>query len=246
MKNIITHTFFIEFGMKYILLLLCFLLSIAAFAQKNYPTRDSIHIFWQPGLLITYEDYAGDTITEVMDLMRIYHFSASASIGLWSVMDIPEKSKDRRRKTEQIYIAPAFERTTSFALTNDATEIAIQNTYLDICEIWGRYARERFAQIRDSSATPGTLAFMFKKVMDQMEAQRLDMTHRFSREVIVEKKPGAFEGWRNLISETLVKTEKWATKPEECYRHLTGVPLIPGYILAPPNPESQYTAQNLN
>lgn len=210
----------------------------ACFAQNKFLTRDSIHIFWQPDLKIGLRDYRGDTTNQVMNLMRKYDFNASASIGVWSVMDIPEKPKQRRRKPEKIYIAPAFERTTSFALADDPVEIAIQNTYLDICEIWARWARERLDYISDSSNAPGTLTVMFPKVIRDMEEKRMEMNSRYSREVIIDKKSGAFEGWRDLIEKSFEDSKHWATRPEECYRLLIGRPLLPGYVEAPKsNPE---------
>ena len=30
-------------------------------AQSNQAARDSVHIFWQPGITITHEDFKGDT-----------------------------------------------------------------------------------------------------------------------------------------------------------------------------------------
>ena len=207
--------------------------------QSKFLTRDSTHIFWQPDLSIGLQDYIGNPTNQVMDLMRRYKFGASASIGIWSVMDIPKKPKQRRRKPEKIYIAPAFERTTSFALVDDPKELEIQNTYLDICEIWARWARERLDFISDSSGTPGTLTVMFPKVMRDMEEKRMEMHGRYSREVIIEKKPAAFNGWRKIIDDELNKTKKWATKPEDCHRFVTGKPLDMDYIEAQLKPINQ-------
>ena len=215
------------------LLFLFILCHPAVYGQSKFLTRDSTHIFWQPGLKIGLEDYRGDTTHQVMNLMRKYDFRASASIGVWSVMDIPKKPKQRKRKPEKIYIAPAFERTTSFALTDDPMELEIQNTYLDICEIWARWARERLDFISDSSGAPGMLITMFPKVMREAEEKRMEMNSRYSREVIIDKKPSALAGWRDLIKKSFEETNRWATRPEECYRLLIGRPLLRGYIDAP-------------
>ena len=126
MKHIIISTFLTIF-------------SLTCIGQTNYPTRDSIHIFWQPNLKITYSDYKGQTNTQVLEMMEKYQFSASASVGVWSILDMPKKKKDRYKKFEKVYFAPAFERTTSFAKSNDTLQIEMQNLYLDICEVWARW-----------------------------------------------------------------------------------------------------------
>jgi len=88
-------------------------------------------------------------------LMAKYEFSASASVGIWSILDMPEKKKDRYKKFEKVYFAPAFERTTSYTKTDDTLQIAMQNTYLDICEIWARWARKQLSNIQDSTKATG-------------------------------------------------------------------------------------------
>ena len=142
MKTILISGFFILWG------LICF-------GQVSYPTRDSVHIFWQPGLKITDQDYKGTPQKQIDELMAKYEFSASASVGIWSILDMPEKKKDRYKKFEKVYFAPAFERTTSYTKTDDTLQIAMQNTYLDICEIWARWARKQLSNIQDSTKATG-------------------------------------------------------------------------------------------
>ena len=201
--------------------------------QHTYVTSDSTHIFWQPGLKLGIDDFQGDTTANVMLLMRKYKFSASASIGIWAAIDIPKKKSQRRKMPEKIYLAPAFDKTTSFALSDDLVEIAQQTLYFDICEVWARWARKRFSEIRDSLDTPGTVANLYDKILSEMESNRNEMNIQYSREVIMDKKPGALNGWTKLIAKTLVESSEWATKPEECHRLITGVPIERDYMEAP-------------
>jgi hypothetical protein len=198
-----------------------------------YPTRDSIHIFWQPGLKITFNDYKGSPTAQTQEIMDKYDISVMASVGIWSVLDTPKKKRDRYRKFEKVYFAPAFERTTSYARTNDSIQIAIQNTYLDICEIWARWARQQLQSWQDTTKATGTLTIMYMTVKQEMNENRLKMYGGYFKDVIAEKKEGAFKEWRNLIEKWLDDTEQWAAKPEECYRLMTQQPIEEGYILAP-------------
>jgi hypothetical protein len=212
---------------------LSIILGFACFGQIDYSTRDSIHIFWQPGIKITYSDYKGLPQKQIEELMDKYGFSASASVGIWSVLDIPKKKKDRYKKFEKVYFAPAFERTTSYAKTDDTLQISMQNIYLDICEIWARWAREQLTKIQDSTKATGTLSIMYTTVKQEMNEKRLAMYRSYFKDVFVDKKVGALTNWRNLIDKWLIETKGWATRPEECYRLMTGKPIEEGYIMAP-------------
>lgn len=201
--------------------------------QTKYITRDSVHIFWQPDLKITAEDYLGKPTDEVLQVMNQFGFRASASVGIWSVLDIPKKKNDRYKKFEKVYFAPAFDRSSSYTQTKDSLEIAVQNTYLDICEIWARWARKKLYSLRDSTNSTGTLTIFYKTIEYEMDSLRLEMYRDYTQDVIINKRPEAFQEWRTLINEALMETEKYATTPEECYRLLSGNPTEEGYIKAP-------------
>ena len=53
-----------------ITIILLLILSFDGKGQQVYPTRDSVHIFWQPDLKIILTDYKGDSTKEVMAIMR--------------------------------------------------------------------------------------------------------------------------------------------------------------------------------
>jgi hypothetical protein len=209
------------------------LIAYACFAQTNYPTRDSAHIFWQPDLVLTYKDYQGKPVSEVEVMMEKYQFSAAASVGIWSILDIPEKKKDRNKKFEKVYFAPAFERTTSYTKSKDSLQIEKQNLYFDICEIWARWARKELKSLQDSTKATGTLAIMYMTVRKSMNEHRLEMFRVYFKDVFVDKNEGAFTRWRQDIDKLLEETKLWATTPEECYRLMSKKPIEAGYIEAP-------------
>ena len=77
-----------------------------------------------------------------MSMFKKYSMTASASVGIWSILDVPKKKKDRGKKLEKVYFAPAFSKTGSAAISNDTMQIAIQAIYFDICEFAARLARK--------------------------------------------------------------------------------------------------------
>lgn len=208
-------------------------LYLVSFGQVNYPTRDSIHIFWQPNLKITLKDYKGIPQKDVEETMDKYNLTACAYVAIWSILDIPEKKRDRYKKFEKVYFAPAFNRTNSFSKTNDTLQIAMENTYLDICEICARWARKKLSEIQDTTKATGTISLMYMTVKEEMEEKKSVMYKSYFKEVYIDKMDGAFLKWRTLIDEILADTKKWATTPEECYRLMSRSPIEDGYIQAP-------------
>ncbi|SEW00155.1 hypothetical protein SAMN05428988_1147 [Chitinophaga sp. YR573] len=197
------------------------IVSLNSFAQVNYPTHDSAYIFWQPGITLTYNDFRGDTVGgKYTELYKKVGLQSEAYIGLWSILDVPKKKKDRGRKLEKVYVAPAFDKTASYAITNDTMEIAIQQVYFDIAETWARWARQQLSRYQDSMKGYGVSLLMYSTVIKDAKAGRQQMNSAYAEDVIISKKQGAFEKWRKLIDNQLNETALWATKPEDCYRFI--------------------------
>jgi hypothetical protein len=203
------------------------------YTQTIYPTSDSIHIFWQPEVKLSFADYKGPLTKEVEELMVTYDFTASASVGIWSILDIPEKKKDRGKKFEKAYFAPAFERTTSYTKSDDSLQISMQNIYFDICELATRGARRELDSFQDSMNAIGAVSIMYSTVKQGMENFKLEMYRGYFKDVFIDKKDGAFVWWRKLVDKWLEDSKDYTTTKEECYRLLSGKPIEAGYIQAP-------------
>ena len=216
-----------------ILSLVLIAISSICYCQTTYATRDSVHIFWQPNVTLTFSDYLADTTQERIKDMKEYGYTASASLGIWSILDIPKRKRDRHTKFEKIYFAPAFERTTSCALADDSVQLAIQKTLFDINELSARWARRKLYTLRDETNSTGAMSIMYLSVKDEMEAQNQKMVYSFIKQVIISKEEGSFQEWRKTIDDLLLETSKWATTAEECYRLMTGQPIDKDYIMAP-------------
>ncbi|MDL2315124.1 hypothetical protein LJC16_02580 [Bacteroidales bacterium OttesenSCG-928-C19] len=203
--------------------------------QNNYQTRDSVHIFWQPDVQITFQDFKGDISPEMKDEFEKFNYSANASLGLWSVIDIPKKWKKKKDwdKYEKIYIAPAFEKPTSIAISDDSIQIAIQITRFDIHELWARWARRQFQAIKDSMMnSTGSQSIFYTTIIEDMKENCNTMVAYYLKDVIIDKKEGSFDEWKERIQQYFAETEEWATTPEECHRFIIQKPIEKGYVKA--------------
>lgn len=218
---------------RVITVILFVLASQAAIGQNGYLTSNATHIMWQPDTKISKTDYQGKATSQVDDMMDEYGFTASSSVGIWSTIDIPKKKKDRSKKYEKVYFAPAFEKTTSCIRTDDSLQIEMQNLYFDICEVWARWARRELRALQDSTKAIGTLSIYYSTVKEKMHQHRVDMYRAYFQEVFVDKSEGSFESWRKAIDKILKETQMWATTPEECHRLLTRKPIEEDYISPP-------------
>ena len=209
------------------------IINIFCFCHNKYQTTDSVHIFWQPETKLTIKDYQGDTISKIMDVLRKYDFYSSASVGIFTILDIPKKKRNRGKNPEIVYIAPAFEKTTSFTISNDTMQILMQNMFFDINELCARRARKKLQKLQDTLQAYGVLTIFFETVKAEMNKERIDFYHSYFNSVYVEKKEGSYYSWRNLVDKLLLETNEWATKPEDCYRFIKNKPIVEGYIMAP-------------
>jgi len=203
------------------------LLLLKSSGQTIFITKDNKHIFWQPNVKLSYSDFRGDTTTELMNFCRKYNLSAIASVGIWSVLDVPKRNKNK--KLEKVYFAPVFFKLGSIAFSQDTMQIAMQAMYFDICEYAARLARIQLEAIQDTVKSIGTLYTFYPKIEKEMQNKKLEMFHSYTKDVIIDKKPGSYESWRRFYDDMLDKTKHWATKPAECYRLLTQKPIDPDY-----------------
>lgn len=217
-----------------LIILFCFVfVNQALIGQQEYPTSTDTHVFWQPNTKITKDDYRGVATSQTEKFAREYGITAFASVGIWSVLDIPKKKKDRYRKYEKVYFAPAFERTTSYvAITVDSLQIEMQNLYFDMCELWARWARRELQSYQDSLKATGVLSIFYATVKEKMLQNRINMCSVYVNDVFVKKESGAFDKWKTIVHQMLEQLKMWATTPEECYRFVSGKPIEKGYIRA--------------
>ncbi len=209
------------------------MVTLSCYGQVTDSTSSGTHIFWQPKLKLLYKDYKGQPINKIEEMMQKYGFSAAASVGIWSILDTPKNKKERYKKFEKVYFAPAFDKINSFAKTDDSLQIEMQNLYFDICEIWARWARKELTKLQDSTKATGTLTIFYMTVKKDMNKNKSSMYSAYFKDVFIDKIAGSFTKWKQDINKTLAETKEWATTPKECYRLMTQKPIEKGYIEAP-------------
>ncbi len=203
------------------------------FSQVPFPTRSQTHIFWQPTTKLDSIDFKGEVIADrVKSYCDSLNLCTVAYVGMFSVLDMPSKKSDRRRKLEKIYFAPAFEIGASYK-AGDSKGIDQQQIVFDIYELSTRLARRSLKEIIDSTPPSyGLLTIFFKTVESDVVEFRDKIIFDYTHDIYIAKKPGAYEEWRKWTDKQLEDSKEYATTPEECYRFVMNIPIQPGYIMA--------------
>jgi len=223
MKNLLT-----------ILILLLFAQS--GFGQQNTQNdsvRNETHIFWSDTYIIQIEDFK-DTITTIKSrgYCEKYNLCWGAFTGLFSIMDIPQKKRDKKVKEEIIYIAPAFEVNQSYRLTSDSMDYLKQVIVFDMYELAARKCRIELDSIYQKIPAIGTKGLVFKSIESKIQEELGNMVLLYTQEVYIMKEEGAFEKWRKLIDELLNQTEYYKTTAQDRLRFIKKEPIEIGYIEA--------------
>ncbi len=210
--------------------LFLFILAVNAKAQISNTTETDKHIFWQPGRKLTFNDFKGDTIGgKYKDSYKKAGLKAMSYIGLWSILDVPKKKKDRGKLFEKAYAVPAFDKAASYILTTDTAELALQQLYFDFEEVFARTARSQFAGMQDSVKAYGILWTMFSTVIADIKTNKARYYDAITKDIIINKKTGALVEWQQTVHKLLIESKQWATKPEDSQRFITGKPIEKDY-----------------
>jgi hypothetical protein len=192
---------------------------VFVFAQAVYPVKDPDYVFWRGDLKIGEEDFK----------CTVKQDRTTAAVAVWTALDLPKDLS----KSPKIYLAAVFVPNMSWLAANDTQSIEKQKLYIDICEIWARWARIKFSNLADSLKTASTICPAFSGIIKEMNENRLRMYRRYTRAVFMDKKPGAFVAWKDTVMERLNMTKQWATRPEDAQRFIAGQPLLDGYFEDP-------------
>lgn len=192
--------------------------------------------FWQPNTKLIPNDfrYKADTSRAFNNLNRKYGIQAYSFCVLKSILDVPKKKRERGIKLERVYFAPCFDKYQSISMTTDSFELAKQQVYFDITELYARIARKQFESLRDSSKNEyGIYWSIYSSIVSKICIERNEMYDAYTNDVFLLKKEGFYQKWRSLVDERLIETNKYATKLEDCLRFLNGKPLTEDYKMSP-------------
>lgn len=217
-------------NLPYTAIVLFCLFSIRGKAQSEPATRNSAYIFWQPGVEIRLTDYQ-DTIHHITRRMNeVYGMDWNANIGIRSAVDLPRKKKERRKKPEIAYFGAVFCRNCSSYLTEDSTQLKHDRIFFDIAELCTRKARKEMESISRIIPAFGVKSIFLQTITNEMNELLFDIIGAYRREVLAEKKEGAYEEWAKIIADLLRATREYATKPEDCIRLLNNEAMGNGYF----------------
>lgn len=158
-----------------------------ALAQNDYPTETDLYVFWQPDRPLTPADFQkSDSLSDrqkrISDAHALY---CVGCFGLWTQADAP-KGKWTRKRTEVVYIAPAFEKRSSFILHGDTAGIVHEQLLFDLQEVGARLLRYKLEEIKkEADRAAGIQAIVLNtckaKVREFVDA----MSSSFVAEVLI-------------------------------------------------------------
>ncbi|WP_416991287.1 hypothetical protein [Alistipes indistinctus] len=207
----------------------------SAVGQETGPYENTTYIVWSVDRPLSEQDFLGDSTrvaSEAMELFRKFDLGASASIGIWSVVDIPDKKLIRRgERQEHIYVVPLFEKTRSFIINDDTLAVKLQQVVFDIYEWTSRFMRKELQSFQDSmGGATGSQAVVYETIRNNCKKMRDMLVGQYSREVYIEKQEGAYDKWRKFIDGQLESLKEYATGEAEWQRFLKGEPILPDYV----------------
>lgn len=217
--------------MKYIIIILT-LITIKSTGQID-SSRSDTHIFWNDKFPIEMAEFR-DTISNQNYQMKCDSIGLcwGACAELFSVLDEPKKKRKRGKLLEIIYFAPAFELNKSYRLNRDSTDYLTQLLIFDVYEITARKCRKDLQYLYEQIPYYGTKYLQFKTVEDKHIEIMKGIIGSITRDVYIDKKEGAYNDWRNTISDLLAETIEFKTTNEDRYRFILNKPLNKNYQIA--------------
>jgi hypothetical protein len=211
----------------------------------QFVTESESHIYWQQNRKLTLSDFQGEPkATDVKDCSE-YGYCSVPCLGIFCVVDISKHYK--RNKLEMVYFAPAFQKSCSYII-NDTKDISSAQLLFDIAELSSRIGRKLLREYHDYIAitsdsmnlhkleeNPDTILItgigtsLAWHARDSAWNLYQEMSNNFIRNVYLSHGKESFDEWRLMVDNLLDKYNKYATKPEECYRLVKKEPIIKNY-----------------
>lgn len=223
--------------MKRVLLLSILLL--AAVFHCNAQHETNTHIVWQPGVKLTYEMFQGslpDSVhVEKLKGLNIYHQIAT---GFWSALDVPDSKRGWKTMRENYSFCAAMDKTQSFFIVRDSTELKYAQLIWDICEVATRISRKNLVAFENEAnnnldkKANGIISIQYMTCLNDGKQFGKEVTHALFDDVITTHNEEAYQKYRTQIDSLLQELEEYATTEEEIDRLLSNIP-EQGYKLAP-------------
>lgn len=197
-------------------------------AQNERIETDS-YLYWQNNSKINHSDFKKQIDSIGISMCEKYKTKSLANVQIHSIVDYPKKARKIKTLKEKIYFAPAFCKKCSMILEKDSNELKISQMFFDIAEYCSRRARLDIKKLDSLNHGNGFAAAAFPQIVDRMYKMMGEMFGGFGQQVIVLKKPGAYELWRSDCDKLLNETKDYATSKEECIRFIEKKPYSEEY-----------------
>ena len=234
-----------------ILILSCSSIDLV-YSQNEYVIESKTHIFWQTNRKLSITDFQGgsstdSTYNEDKELGR----TVFPCLGIFLKVDIPKNY--RKNKHEKVYFAPAFQKSCSFLMDNDTSNFRDAQIQFDMYELATRVARTiiwdthaQMAIAKDSAlidviiSNPDTILItgLGKEYAGRARDSAMNFAEKISNAYLNDmyfkndSTAASYEAWRSLIDKGLRNSERFATKPEDCYRMIKNKPILKRYKTA--------------
>jgi hypothetical protein len=195
-------------------------------AQTKYPTETEKDLYWQPERKLEFGDYQSIVDTSCVKFNQKYGMQMSSSIGFRGIVDVPKKWKG---KIDKGYIVPVFCKNCSCILSEDSMGLKVDRLCFDIAEICARNVRKDLDDFQKAGNIDNPNEMFFTSIRNKWEENMRSFFGEAIREILFDKKEGAYEEWRKTTDERLEQTQEYATKLEDCYRFVIGKPIEKGY-----------------
>jgi len=198
-----------------------------------YPQTDRLEtdwfLYWQPDTKIQFTDYQRQPDSSDLNMMTRHGTKSMANVQIHSILDYPKKTRKLKYLKEQWYFAPIFCKKCSPIMQEDSIDLLHAQVYFDIAEYCCRVTRKKIAELEKQNYGNGFIGALFPRLVDDMYKLMGEMFGSFGKEVLIDKKPGAYEEWRKSVNEMLEMTKNYATKPIECQRFINEKPYSDEY-----------------
>ena len=205
-------------------------------AQLEYLTESENDLFWQPNVKINFLHYQAKTDSACVKYYERYGLSMASSIGVRGVVDIPKthlsKKIKKRKGFDKSYLAPVFCKNCSCKLSEDSLTLKVDQLLFDIAEFCARGTRKELYEMQSKMKINNVNTMFFTTVKNGWDEKMQSYFGSILREILIEKKDGAYAEWRQTIDELLRQTENFSTQPQDCYRFVLGEPIEKDYVRA--------------
>ncbi len=201
--------------------------------QIKFQPEDKNNLYWQPENKINYSHFQSESKENCDKNKEKYGFKMSANIQLEYAIDVPKsnlfKKKEKAIAYDKLYLAPIFCKNCSCILSEDSLELVVYQLLFDVAEMCSRDIRKELLETRKIMNVDNLNSVLFLTVKGKWEEKMLKIWGSIFKEVLIQKKEGAFQEWRKAVDENLKAKIDYSTQENDIKRLIFEKPIEEGY-----------------